>query len=229
MDKRKFGLSGGFFLIFIIYTLLVRFVGRAAIGPKDSFVGFAGLNGAVRDAVGRSNIWKGISTFSGIIAIAVAGVFVILGLYQLIRYRSLMGVDPDIYALGVVYVLTAATYLLFEKVIINYRPVLENGELAASYPSSHTMLMVTIYGTAVAALHRRIKDRGTSLVIKGAAFVMMLIGVLGRTLSGVHWITDIIGSLIIGVAFITLYSALTDYSFVLRDSIRNKPKKRKEE
>ena len=220
MDWKKLEYSGGLFGCFILFTLLVRFVDRAAIGPLDSVVGLSKLNGAVRDSLGKSSIWYGISTFAGILVILIAVGFACLGAYQLIRYRSLMGVDPDIYALGVVYVIMGIFYIIFEKAVVNYRPLLENDELAASYPSSHTLLAITVIGTGVIALHKRIRDNKARNVIMIAAFALMFVAIITRTLSGVHWITDIFGAVFLGSSLIALYAALAEYSFVIRDNLR---------
>ncbi|MCR5323846.1 MAG: phosphatase PAP2 family protein [Lachnospiraceae bacterium] len=230
MDIKKLKISGILFGCFVFFTILVRFVDRVAIGPSDSVVGFAKLNGAIRNALGSSKMWYALSSFFGIVVILVVAGFACLGAYELIRARSFAGVDPDIYALAVIYVIMAVFYLVFDKVIIvNYRPVLEDGTLAASYPSSHTLMAVTVLGTAIIALHRRLKDANTRLVMFATAMVIMFLAILTRVMSGAHWFTDIVGSFLLGASLVALYSVLSEYSFVLRKEIKKTAKKRSED
>ena len=222
MDFKKLRLSGILFVCFILFTMLVKTVDRKPIGPNGSLVGLAGMNGAIFRNAGTSNMWYGLSTFFGVLVILVVVGFACLGAYELIRTRDLMGVDPDIYALAVIYVIMAVFYIIFDKaVIINYRPLLEDGELAASYPSSHTLMAVTVIGTAIIALYKRLRDERLRTIVCGALLALMLCAVLTRTLSGYHWFTDILGGLLLGSSLIALYAALAEYSFELRNKIRS--------
>jgi undecaprenyl-diphosphatase len=121
---------------FAVFTILVKFVDVSDVGPFGSKVGFSKMNDAVFGAIGTSDAWYHISEIFGILALILAGVFVIVGLVQLIKRKSLKMVDNHILALGVFYVVVALAYLIFEVVVINKRPVLVEGELEASYPSS---------------------------------------------------------------------------------------------
>ena len=100
------------------------------------------------------------------------------------------------------FVLVIATYFLFEKVIINYRPVLEDGVLEASFPSSHTMVTMTIFGCVRAFFKTEPGDNGLMQVLLLAGTVL---APLFRLLSGMHWVTDIIGGCLYSVMFIALY------------------------
>ncbi len=228
MDVKKLKISGILFGCFVFFTILIRFIDRAAIGPSDSVVGFAKLNGAVRSAVGDSKMWYALSSFFGVVVILVVAGFVCLGAYELIRRKSFAGVDPDIYALAVIYVIMGVFYIVFDKIIIvNYRPLLENGELAASYPSSHTLMAVTVLGTAVIALYKRLKDPNTRLIVFLSAMILMFLAVLTRFLSGVHWFTDIFASFLLGASLVALYSAISEYSFILRKELKKSSQKKK--
>ena len=116
-------------------------------------------------------------------------------------------VDKNLYALLVVYLLVGVTYILFEKVIINYRPIL-NEELEASFPSSHTMLSLCILGTGIIESDYLIKDKKINFTVKIIAFAVMFLTVIGRLLAGVHWFTDILGGLIISASYIALFSGI---------------------
>ena len=228
MDMKKLKISGILFGCFAFFTILIRFIDRKAVGPLESKVGFSLLNNAVKKVVGYSKMWYALSSFFGIIVILVVVGFAALGIYELIRRKSLTGVDPDLYALAVIYVIMAVFYIVFDKVIvINYRPVLEGEELAASYPSSHTLMAVTVLGTAIIALYKRLKEESTRRVVFACAMLLMLLAVLTRFLSGAHWFTDIIASFLLGASLVALYSAFAEYSFILRKQIKQSAQKNK--
>ena len=194
------------FLVFAIFTILVKFVDVAAVGPLGSKIGFSKINDSIFKGIGTSEIWFNISEIFGILALIVAGVFVIVGLGQLIKRKSLKLVDNHILALGVFYVVVAIAYLVFEILVINKRPVLVDGELEASYPSSHTMLSICILGSAIIEIKRLFENKKKLVITLDAiSVVVMVIIVLGRLLSGMHWFTDIIGGILISLALVFIY------------------------
>ena len=125
---------------------------------------------------------------------------------QLIKGKSLKKVDGDLYILLGFYVLIGMAYLLFEKLVINYRPIVMDGGVEPSYPSSHTVLAITFLYAAIIMLRRRIKDSQKMKVISIVLLVMMLAIILLRLFSGVHWLTDIIGGVILSVLLISIYN-----------------------
>lgn len=181
------------------------------VGPEGSSIGFAALNVAVHDFFGMHLFWYKLTQALGLLAIAVAGVFAVTGLVQLIQRKSLLKVDKKILMLGVIYILVILLYILFEKVPFNYRPVvLDPAEgLEPSYPSTHTMLILTIFGTAVAVLGDYIKNAKLVLLLKIVCLVIMALTIVGRLVCGVHWFTDIAGGVIISLFFINLFRDLT--------------------
>ena len=198
---------GGAFLVLI---LLLRTVDVKAIGPNGSSVGFAALNGAFFKLTGRIDSLYKLSEIIGYLALLSAAFFAFLGLLQLVKGKKLKAVDKDLYLLGGFYVVVLAIYLLFEKVVINYRPVLEDGQLAASFPSSHTMLAITFFGAAALQFRNRLDDQKIrSAVVIGCQFFVLLT-VLLRLFCGWHWLTDVIGGILIGTALLLVYSALED-------------------
>ena len=95
--------------------------------------------------------------------------------------------------------------MFFEFNVINRRPILINGFLEASYPSSTTMLAMCVLPTAMMQFKRLIKNikiRNTVNILCGIFTAFM---VVGRLVCGVHWFTDILGGLIFSVAMILLY------------------------
>ncbi len=179
-----------------------------AIGPEGSSVGFAGFNKACFDAFGTSEMWYEITQVLGWLAVLICAVFALIGLSQLIKGKSLAKVDRDIICMGVLYAICIIAYVVFLKVIINYRPVLEDGVLESSYPSSHTMLAICVFASLMIEIHRRITDRSKAIIEMLACIFFIFITVAGRFLSGMHWATDIIGGIILSLAFIFTFAAI---------------------
>lgn len=192
--------------VFIAFTVVVARVDVANIGPEQSSVGLSAFNASLRDAIGTSDLFYKISELLGYLAIALCGFFGIIGVLQLIKRKSLLKVDRDLLILGMFYIIVIALYVLFDKVIaINFRPVLEDGVLEASYPSSHTMLAIFVYITGIVFINRRLKT-ATHKTIVGIVLVLLTIALVAtRILSGVHWATDIIGSVILASSLTVVY------------------------
>ena len=208
---KKFAKSYFFGFFFVIFSLWIRLFDVEPLGPEGSRIGFASLNVSVHEFFGMHLFWYKLTQALGLLAIVVAGVFAITGLVQLIQRKSLLKVDKKILMLGVIYILVILLYALFEKVPFNYRPVvLDPAEgLEPSYPSTHTMLILTIFGTAVAVLGDYIKNAKLVLLLKIICLVIMALTIVGRLVCGVHWFTDIAGGVIISLFFINLYRDLT--------------------
>ena len=192
---------------FVLWTLLVRSVDVQSIGPMGSAVGFATLNGYVRDLVGVHMPLYVLTDWLGLVPIVTAMGFAVFGLAQWIRRKSLRRVDRSILALGVFYIAVAAAYGFFEAAVINYRPVLIEGILEASYPSSTTLLVACVMPTAAMQLGARIKNQKLRRCAIGAIVAFTVLTVLGRLFSGVHWITDIVGGLLLSAGLVSAYRA----------------------
>ena len=207
MKKRSFCLAIILLMMFVLWTIAVSRVDVRAIGPQESSVGFAALNGFVHNLTGVHMLLYTITDWLGLVPIALGLGFALLGLVQWIKRKHLLKVDRSILVLGGFYILVMAAYLFFESFVINYRPVLIEGILEASYPSSTTMLVMCVMPTAVMQFRRRIKNavlcQWVSLVM--TAFTVFM--VVGRLISGVHWLTDIIGGLLMSAGLVMMYDA----------------------
>ena len=197
-------------LLFVLWTVLILLVDVRAIGPEGSSVGFASLNEFVHDITSVNMPLYVITDWLGLVPIGFAFGFTVLGLVQWIKRKSLLKVDPSILALGVFYIIVMVVYVLFEIVVINYRPTLINGYLEASYPSSTTMLVMCVMPTAMIQFRTRIKNDKFRRVIILAISMFIAFMVIGRLVSGVHWITDIIGGALFSLAIVLMYYAICD-------------------
>lgn len=204
--KRKFYISAGLFLAFLLWTILVCFVDVEAIGPNGSSVGLAAVNGWFHQLTGVHMVLYHITDWLGLVPVVVGFGFAILGLAQWIKRKSILKVDFDILVLGGFYILTLAGYLLFEEFVINYRPVMINGYLEASYPSSTTLLVLCVMPTTMLQLRqRRQKTLWQILIVIFIGFM-----VIGRLISGVHWLTDIVGGMLLSGCLVMLYHAIAN-------------------
>ena len=212
MIKRKSLIFGIIFIAaFFVWTLLVRFVDVQQIGPNGSSVGFATLNGAFRDFIGVNMSLYVITDWLSLVPVGIALGFAMLGFIQLIKRKRLTRVDFSILALGGFYVVVISIYILFEMIDINYRPVLINGYLERSYPSSTTVLVMCIMLTSIMQLKNRIKNKVARWSIIGVMIAFAFFMVIGRVLSGVHWITDIIGGALISAGLALIYHSVSRF------------------
>lgn len=196
-------------LIAITFTILVKVVDVKQIGVNNSSIGFATLNQFIFETTGVNMIWYHITDWLGLIPVFMAIVYAFIGLIQFIKRRSIFKVDKEIILLGLYYIIVIALYVFFEKVIINYRPILMNGFLEASYPSSHTLMTICICGSSI-LINKKLFNNKITKVINYLSIIIITITVVGRLISGVHWFTDIIGGILISSGLLmTFYSLLS--------------------
>lgn len=195
-------------LLAITFVFLIKNIDVQAIGINNTCIGFATLNQFIFNAIGVNILWYHITDWLGIIPIFMSFIYVIIGFIQLIKRKNLFKVDKEILSLGVFYVVLILVYIFFEKVIVNYRPILINGYLEASFPSSHTLMAVCICGSSIIVNKSLFKNKITKFS-NVLSFIIIIATILGRLISGVHWFTDILGGLIISDALLmTFYSVL---------------------
>ncbi len=209
---KKYLLAAGIFLAaFVGWTALVCLIDVRPIGPRGSSVGLSSLNGWFHALTGVHLWLYALTDWLGLVPIAVALGFAVLGLVQWIKRKSILKVDADLFVLGGFYIAVMAAYLFFELVVINHRPIEIEGFLEASYPSSTTLLTACVMSTAMMQANARIRARGLRRVVMGVMCGFGCFMVIGRLLSGVHWVTDIIGGLLLSGALVTLYAAAADF------------------
>ena len=199
-------ISGALFAGLIV---LLKNYDVAAIGPAGTEVGFSHVNQFVHDLTGVNMIWYQITDFIGYAAIAICGMFAVAGFVQMIKRRSLLKVDREIWALGGLFIAVIGCYVFFEKFIINYRPIIMPGETApeASFPSSHTMLIMTVM-IAVMIVSDKYFGNLFGAFIRVLCFLAVMVTVGGRLWCGVHWFTDIIGGILLSATLLLLFSAV---------------------
>ncbi|MBR5012190.1 MAG: phosphatase PAP2 family protein [Clostridia bacterium] len=208
INKKYLFWSAILFLLFALWTALICFVDVKAVGPNGSSVGFSTLNAFFHKLTGVNMTFYNISDWGGLVPVAFCLGFAVLGLCQWIKCKNILKVDYSILLLGGFYIIVIAAYILFEYVVINYRPILINGYLEASYPSSTTLLVLCVMPTAIMQFNRRIKNSVFKKVVSFSITAFIILMVALRLLSGVHWLTDIIGGALVSASLVTLYRSL---------------------
>lgn len=208
-NRKRFAVSICLLAAFVLWTAAVCFVDVQAIGPQGSSVGFAGINRFVHKLTGVHFVLYNITDWLGLVPIFVCMGFGALGLVQWIKRKNIRKVDFDILVLGGFYVVIIAAYLVFESLVINYRPVLIGGILEASYPSSTTMLVMCVMPTAIMQLDGRIKNRMLRNIVSIIIIAFVVFMVIGRLLSGVHWFTDIVGAALLSAGLVFMYESVS--------------------
>ena len=196
-------------LVTVIFSVLTAFVDRAAIGPEDTAVGFASLNGAVANILGYNGVFDKISDLVMVLAFFVVASFAVMGLITLVKTKSIAKVGKTILGIGVLYLTVAIIYVAFDKIPINYRPLLQPGEteLETSFPSSHTLVICSVFGSAIIAWKRLFSGKNYVQILNIAVIVLMVVGVCARLLAGVHWLTDIIAGVLFSLTLVSFYAA----------------------
>ena len=198
-------IAGVLLILFCALTVSLTFVDVREAGESGAPVGFATLNEAVFEALGQGEISLKLSDLCGVLMIAAVGAFGVTGLVQVIRRKGILRADKELYVMAGGLALLAVAYLFFEVVVINCRPVLEDGELAASYPSSHAMLAVSVAGMGAAYLYRRIQCRCWRTSPSMSLISLATVTTLLRLEAGVHWLTDIVGGVLLGLVITFAY------------------------
>ena len=210
-NKSNICLAAGLLLAFVLWTVLVRFVDVQAIGPEDSAVGFATVNKAVHNLTGVHMALYTLTDWLGLVPIGFVVGFAGLGLWQWIKRKRLKYVDYHIFVLGGFYIAVMAVYVLFEKIPINYRPVLIDGLLEVSYPSSTTILVMCVVPAAMMQFNRRIKNKALKRILCSLMALFVVFMVIGRLISGVHWFSDIIGGILVSSGLVMLYRYIMNF------------------
>ena len=195
----------GLLIIFVVFTILIQAVDVKPLGVNGTNIGFSTFNTWFHSLTGVNWALYNITDWLGLVPVFICMAFGGVGFFQLIKRRSLLKVDLDIIILGIHYVIVISGYLIFEMIPINYRPILINGFMEASYPSSTTLLVLGVMPTVIFQINCRVKNVKIKNIISAITIIFSVFMVVGRLISGVHWVTDIVGSVLLSMGLFYIY------------------------
>lgn len=196
-------------VLFFALTACLYCIDPRPIAANSSMVGMGFVNEPFNQLTGVNWSAYAASQLGGYISIASMFVFFCVGVAQLAKTRSLKGVDMAIYLLAAAYVVMLVLYVGFDKLALNYRPVLVDGQLEPSYPSSHSFLAVGALGCAAVWARARL-SRKVSAIITALCGILAAFVVVARLISGVHWLTDIVAGVLLGLTLVFAYAYAVD-------------------
>lgn len=204
-EKKSLLLGSIFLAMFAVWTALIQTVDVQPLGQNGTSIGFATFNCWFHHFTGVNMAIYTITDWMGLVPVVICLIFAGIGLVQLIQRRSLFRVDADIMILGVYFVIVFLAYAIFEIIPINYRPILIEGRMEASYPSSTTLLVLSVMPALIEQIQRRLSGIQVKQIITIAAIAFSVFMVTGRLVSGVHWFTDIVGGELLSAGLFMLY------------------------
>ena len=207
-EKRILLLGISLVAAFIVWTAMVLLVDVKPLGQNGTNVGFATWNLWFHQLTGAHMMIYTITDWLGLVPVFVCMVFGMIGFLQLVQRKSLWKVDRDILVLGIYYIVVILGYLMFEMFPINYRPILIEGVLEASYPSSTTLLVLSVMPTLIFQANRRLQNETQKKMIVICTTLFSMFMVIGRLVAGVHWFTDIVGGILLSAGLFYIYKAV---------------------
>lgn len=211
--KRVLFVGSVLIVVFAIWTALIQIVDVQPIGQNGTDIGFASFNSWFHKFIGVHMTIYTVTDWLGLIPLFVCAIFGGIGFVQLVKRRSLFKVDYDIIILGIYYVIVIFSYLIFEMIPINYRPILINGCMETSYPSSTTLLVLSVMPTLIFQVNRKLENVVVKKTICILVSIFTAFMVIGRLVSGVHWFTDIVGSIMLSTGLFYIYKAVVLFCY----------------
>lgn len=202
-----YSLSAVCAVLFALLIVLIKTVDVETVSTTGKEMGLYSLNAAL--LFQKNDVWFNITEILGYLAIVEILVFAALGVRQLYIRKNLKKVDREIYAFAAVIVVLAIFYVLFEKIVVNYRPIILDVEKGAeaSFPSSHTMLALTVFACGAVEAARLVGNEKIKYSIIVSSILAAILTVVGRLLSGVHWFTDVLGGVLISACIVCAFVA----------------------
>ena len=159
-----------------------------------------------------SNTWIKITDIILYASIAIVGLFAVLGLAQWISRKSIKKVDKQILWMVLPLALVVIVYLVCDKILtpdrFSFMPTRPDGSGEPSFPSTHVLVVTTVFFCISAALPKYIKSKVALFLIDIVMFALASLVATGRIMSDKHSYIDVAGSVVFALIFYGIYNAI---------------------
>jgi len=148
---------------------------------------------------------------------------------ELIIFVAILVFNRPTWVLAAGAVLSGGWYVLLSHLIDRPRPttaeVLRVTEHpgASSYPSGHTIFIVTVTVVLMLCLGYRFLPRWGRVVGWAAVALLIFANGIARMYTGAHWPSDVLGGLLIAVAWLTFLASFNWFSGRVQPSTKSRP------
>ena len=205
------------FLYAVIMVIALKFESGVPIGDLGSINlralnnGFRGLFGYEQGGYFRSLylITEGL----GVVSILACLFWTGMGIKDLIKYRDINDVDKSIFATWLLYVLALIVWRVTLKISVSYAPVSVHPKsaLVVSFPCGNTFLIIISMCSSIYLIGYFLEEKKKLvLALRVACIAILALGIIFRTVSGVNWLTDILGAIGFAVPAVVLYSFICE-------------------
>ena len=205
------------FLYAVIMVIALKFESGVPIGDLGSINlralnnGFRGLFGYEQGGYFRSLylITEGL----GVVSILACLFWTGMGIKDLIKYRDINDVDKSIFATWLLYVLALIVWRVTLKISVSYAPVSVHPKsaLVVSFPCGNTFLIIISMCSSIYLIGYFLEEKKKLvLALRVACIAILALGIILRTVSGVNWLTDILGAIGFAVPAVVLYSFICE-------------------
>ena len=152
--------------------------------------------------------WELITNIILILSLIALGAFAVLGLVQWIKRKSLKKVDKQLRWFPLPLALMAATYVVFDKFLpkfFDFMPTRPNGSGEPSFPSTHVMIVATIFFITTIILPKYIKNKVVRIILELLMVIGLALTCTGRVMANMHTPIDVLGGIAFAFIFAEIY------------------------
>ncbi|MDO4611864.1 MAG: phosphatase PAP2 family protein [Candidatus Saccharibacteria bacterium] len=136
-------------------------------------------------------------------AIALVGFFALLGFCEWIKRKSFKKIDQPLKTMPIPLILMVVIYIVFDYfLILGTAP---NDPTKPSFPSTHAMVVTTIFALTALALPHYLKTKTLRFALCLIMLALLAITAFGRVISGNHSEIDVACGIVFGVILGTIY------------------------
>ncbi|MBP2621234.1 phosphatase PAP2 family protein [Streptococcus panodentis] len=195
-NKQSYLTKGSFaLLLFVILGYIVKFY------PEQ----LTGFDSSIQTAV-RGDLPAGLTAFFKIVTSTIDPIGIIIWVSAVFLFFLYKKWKAEAALLAGNLVLHGILIKLIKLVYQRPRPAIEHlvTEGGYSFPSGHTMAVTLVAGSLIIIAAQRIQQQTIKRLVQGGLLLYILTIALSRVYLGVHYPTDVIASMLLGLAILNI-------------------------